>query len=203
MLSRSDFSQIDILIDEPLKDSTPEDIRNLLQYDQTEKTLAAAMATVANQTGWIGHSLDDPDNDEATNKAVELAFDAWWALEKELYIKISNILIQETPNVYIPESTGWHYIIQPFMTRNGYRDGGGWWIKEAVIISEAHFDQYVLLTLDQDVPNRKHNTYFIDDIAYKPEHLHIRPLTGHTVRNVIAIKSPDSFLGKIVRFELI
>ena len=130
MLSRSDFSQIDILLEEPLKDSTPEDIRNLLQYDQTEKTLAAAMAAVANQTGWIGHSLDDPDNDAATNKAVELAFDAWWALEKELYIKISNILIQETPDVYIPESTGWHYIIQPFMTRNGYRDGGGWWIKE-------------------------------------------------------------------------
>lgn len=130
MSSCSDFSQIDILIDEPLKDSTPEDIRSLLQYDQTEKTLATAMAAVANQTGWIGHSLDDPDNDAATNKAIELAFDEWWALEKELYVKISNILIRETPDMCIPESTGWYYIILPFMTRNGYRDGGGWWIKE-------------------------------------------------------------------------
>ena len=24
---------------------------------------------------------------------------------------------------------GMHYIIEPFMKQNGYRDGAGWWVK--------------------------------------------------------------------------
>lgn len=202
MTPNHDYSRIIVPKDSPLWGTAPDEIRTLLQQDYSEKLLAAAMAAVSNQTGYIHHDINDPDIDEATREVIEEQFDAWWVLERELVTRISNILICENPEKGIPENTGYHFIIQPFMERNGYRDGSGWWIKEAVVVDEFHIEKYTILVLDQNIPTKKYDTCMVDGTAYTPVHLHIRPISNEPIRNHIAIKSTSSFIGKTVRFEM-
>lgn len=168
MIPNHDYSRVIVPKDSPLYGTAPDEIRTLLQQDNSEKLLAAAMAAVSNQTGYIHHDIIDPDIDDTTREVIEEQFDAWWTLEKELVTRISNILICENPEKGIPENTGYH-IIQPFMERNGYRDGSGWWIKEAVVVDEFHIEKYIILVLDQNIPIKKHDTYMIDFQSLKAE----------------------------------
>ena len=198
MTPNYDYSRITTCKDSALMGATSNDIRALLEQDHSEKMLAAAMAAVSNQTGYIHHDINDPDINDTIREVIEEQFDTWWGLERELVTRISNILICENPEKGIPENTGYHFIIQPFMERNGYRDGSGWWIKEAVVVDEFHLQKHTILVLDQNTPTKKHDTYMIDGIAYKPVYLHIRPVSNEPILNHIVIESPGSFLGKIV-----
>lgn len=202
MTPNYDYSRIITYKGSALMGATSNDIRALLEQDHSEKMLAASMAAVSNQTGYIHHDINDPDIDDTIREVIEEQFDTWWELERELVTRISNILICENPEIGIPENTGYHFIIQPFMERNGYRDGSGWWIKEAVVVDEFHIEKYTILVLDQIISTKKHDTYMIDGIAYTPVHLHIRPISNEPILNHIAIESAGSFLGKMVRFEM-
>ena len=125
------YSDIVVMASEPLKGYTPETMRGMLTRYNTDDAVASIMAAVSNKTGWIGHDIDDPDNDEETNERIIAEHDAWWALEKELYAEIIRRLEEENRTkgtTHVTSGIGLHYIIKPFMERNGYRDGAGWWV---------------------------------------------------------------------------
>lgn len=117
-----------VLFKEPLKDYRPEDIKKMLVDDDSDKVLATCLAAVSNQTGWVAHDIDDEDNDEETNNQIIAEFNEWWNLEKELVAEVERRLEQENTNIKI-QDIGYHFIVKPFMERNGYRDGAGWWVK--------------------------------------------------------------------------
>lgn len=103
---------------EPLAGVTADDWRTMFGENCTDEALAAALAGAWNKRGWLGHDLDDEDCPPET----KAAYDAWWALEKELIQKVALSLNRECETPYIK-------LVTPFMEQNGYRDDGGWWVK--------------------------------------------------------------------------
>jgi len=118
-----------ILASEPLQGFTPDDVRQWLHGNDTEHGLATALAKVYNQTGWLGHDLDEFEEPELFQ--ARAVFNEWWTLCKELYKKVTSILRDEN-NIGKANhdlSCGrMRDILMPFMDRNGYHDGAGWWI---------------------------------------------------------------------------
>lgn len=122
-----------VLFKEPLGNYTPQDIRDWLKENKGDGNLATAYAQVSNQVGWIADEIDDPENDEKTELIIRKRFDEWWTLDQELLKIILNRLEQHNINngtTYPTSGKGTHYLIEPFMNMNGYRDGCGWWVEE-------------------------------------------------------------------------
>jgi len=120
-----------IMISPPLKGYIPNDVREWLSHNNTENGLAEAFANVSNLVGWLGHELCDPDNPYIAK--TEEAYKEWDVLETALRDRIFTVLQEENAsgkyNHMISIQGGWHYVVLPFMERNGYRDGCGWWVK--------------------------------------------------------------------------
>lgn len=110
-----------IMGSEPLAGVTADAWRTQLGEDYTDESLAAALAGAWNKSGWLGHDLGD----DACTPEVEAAYKEWYALEEELIGKIALRLKRKCETPYIK-------LVTPFMERNGYRDGGGWWVKKEV-----------------------------------------------------------------------
>ena len=108
-----------IMGSEPLAGVTAEEWRNMLGIDYSESTLAASLAGAWNEAGWL---MGEADDDDSTPE-IKARSDAWWALQVELIGKVAAILGRECEAPYIK-------LITPFMERNGYRDGHGWWVRE-------------------------------------------------------------------------
>ena len=122
---------------EPLTDISVSDVRHWLNENDTELGLATALAKVNNKTGWLMHDLDELE--EAELSKAKAAINEWWTLETELYEKIISILKAENTSGKANHTfteKGLYYVVKPFMERNGYRDGAGWWVcKKASRIS--------------------------------------------------------------------
>ena len=126
------LSKAAVLFKAPLEGYNPDEVRSWLAVDNSDAQLARAMASVNNQTGWLGHDIDDPDNDEETNNRIIAEHNAWWTLEKELVAEIICRLEHENKTAgtqHVTSGIGYYYVVKPFMERNGYRDGAGWWVK--------------------------------------------------------------------------
>lgn len=80
---------------EPHKGYTPGKMREILKRNNTDVSLAAVMVTVSNETGWLRHDTDDPDNDEETVLRIIAELDVWWKLEEELFDEIIRRLEEE------------------------------------------------------------------------------------------------------------
>ena len=116
-----------ILTDEPLSGYMPAKVRQWLLDNTKERDLAEAFAQVSNKAGMLSHTID-----EINDVWLSEAFDKWSDLEHELSIKIIAIFGDEDKNCYASYKTpcmGLHYIVLPFMERNGYHNGSGWWTK--------------------------------------------------------------------------
>ena len=128
------LTDIAILCKAPLSDCVPNDVRQWLEEQNwSDMAIAEAMAAVGKKSGWLHHELNDPDNDTEAIEKYSKEFDGWWELEKELVKEILRRLEQqnaERGTTYETTGKGWHYLIEPFMNQNGFRDGAGWWIKE-------------------------------------------------------------------------
>lgn len=128
-----DVNKIAIMASEPLKGCTPDQMREMASKYDSDEALAAIYASVSNKTGWIGHDIGEPENDEETNNRLKKELDEWWMLEKELYTEIVSRLQKENAEkgtTHITSGKGMWYIVKPFMERNGFRDGAGWWVDE-------------------------------------------------------------------------
>ena len=116
-----------ILTTEPFVGFMPSDLRVWLTDHNSDADLACALAEVNDHVGLLGHELD-----EAEDRWLLYAFEAWWEVELELYdlifdsMKRSN---QRGETKYNLTQEGLCYRVKPFMERNGYQDGSGWWVK--------------------------------------------------------------------------
>lgn len=116
-----------ILTTEPFVGYMPADLRAWLNTNNRDTNLATALAAVNNHVGLLGYSLDETDD-----PWLLYAYEAWWEVELELYdlifssMKRSNQL-GETD--YDFNQGGLYYRVAPFMERNGFQDGAGWWIQ--------------------------------------------------------------------------
>lgn len=122
----------DILCAEPLVGYSPSDIQQwILENNHTDASIAEAMAAVKSKTGWLRHELDDSDNDNATKAQYHEEFNDWWELEQKLVAEIICRLEQLnriSGTNYRTTGNSLHYIIEPFIEQNGYRDSAGWWV---------------------------------------------------------------------------
>ncbi|GMW04540.1 MAG: hypothetical protein AMXMBFR85_05230 [Dehalococcoides mccartyi] len=103
---------------EPLAGVSAEEWRNMLGDDYTESALAASLAGAWNEAGWL---MDEADDNDYTPE-IKARYESWWALQVELIGKVAAILQCECEAPYFK-------LVTPFMERNGYRDGRGWWVK--------------------------------------------------------------------------
>ena len=114
---------------EPFPDTVYIDIKNQISDNMSNADLASAYADVSNKLGGLMHELDDPDYFSVRGK-VEQSFAMWQDLEEDLYDRIVSILRSENEagSHHILTGLGTHFVVLPFMEREGYRDGSGWWI---------------------------------------------------------------------------
>ena len=115
-----------ILTVEPFVGFMPADLRAWLKENNADADLAAALAAVHNHIGTLGYELNEVDD-----PWLFYAFDAWYEIEAELYELIFKSMKQSNlrgETNYSFSQQG-HYRLVPFMERNGFRSGSGWWVK--------------------------------------------------------------------------
>lgn len=112
---------------EPTPSKTAADVRSYFDERKTERDLADAYAISHNKFWWFEDDLYDYEKGTPEYKAVRATVDEWGELLDGYKEKIFAILRSE--GVIIPE-TGHIEVMRPFMERNGYVDGSGWWIKD-------------------------------------------------------------------------
>lgn len=103
----------------------PDDVREWLSGHREEPALAYCYAFADNQWGSTEHEASDPVDSQ--NPYPDELCDAWFELTVELFGRIDAIL--ESEGVRSGEE-GMCYRVAPFMARNGYSDGCGWWVAE-------------------------------------------------------------------------
>jgi len=99
----------------------PDELLEIYENDKSEANLARCYADARNQAAWLSFEVDEPDCPDNIKALCE----TWWDISFKLSDKIKEILIREN---YVVDEIGTHYMVMPFMERNGYRDGCGWWV---------------------------------------------------------------------------
>jgi len=100
--------------------------------NKKNRELAEEYARVTTEVGLLMHYIDDPDY-ESEQEKMKAELEGWRKKQNEFFEIIHNILKHENEEYgtdYILDGIGTHYIVTPFMKANGYRDGGGWWVKD-------------------------------------------------------------------------
>ena len=123
---KDNLNDIVIMASEPISDMSPSDVRSCFAGKETEKDLADAFAMASNKFFWVADNIYDYEEGSKEYVAVRAITDEWCALMNEYEEKIFAILRSE--GTAIPK-TGRIRVLKPFMKRNGYIDGNGWWIK--------------------------------------------------------------------------
>ena len=124
-----------ILTTEPFVGFMPADLRAWITEHSSDQNLAMALAEVHNHVGILGHELDETDD-----HWIIYAYVAWWEVEKELYdlivasMRHSN---QQGKTNYNLSQTGLHWLVKPFMEKNGFRDGTGWRVQTDTELHET------------------------------------------------------------------
>ena len=116
-----------VMSSEPYLDVTLEMVETAAKECETELELATLFAIVENKAWWVeDEEYDFAEGTEEHRQAVEKT-ELWFALADKLRKRIFCILQSE--GVEIP-STGQITVLEPFMKRNGYKNGQGWWVKK-------------------------------------------------------------------------
>ena len=123
---KDNLNGIVIMASEPTPNKTPTDVRGYFAERKSERDLADAFAIASNKLWWVEDNVYDYEKGTPEYIAARAITDEWGALMDEYEERIFMILRNE--GVEIPE-TGRIKVLEPFMKRNGYRDGNGWWIK--------------------------------------------------------------------------
>lgn len=113
---------------EPVPGISPADIKERYSGLPSEQCLADAFAISSNKFWWVEDAEYDYEVDTPEHQAVCATTDAWGELM--VYYKSQIFTILQSEGVAIPES-GQIAVLKPFMLRNGYIEGNGWWIKVA------------------------------------------------------------------------
>lgn len=116
-----------VMCSEPSPDLTAEMVVKAIGEIETELELATLFAMVENKVWWIEDEEYDYDEGTIEHNQAKAKTDLWFALANDLKNKIFDILCTE--GAEIPE-TGRIAVLEPFMKRNGFKNGHGWWIKD-------------------------------------------------------------------------
>ncbi len=119
-----------IMMSEPFDNVTPNDVREWLKEENySERSLAVALACANNKFWWIEDDLYDYEEDSKEYEEIWEIVDSWEKLMKDVQKKIYGVLRKK--RIYVPKKKqGSLRSLIPFMSRNGYYDGGGWWIEK-------------------------------------------------------------------------
>ena len=110
-----------------------EALRRALAENSTDENLAEIFAKTSNQTGKLFHMVDDPENSVEENEKYLEESNLWWDFYIELLEEIKARLIKSNEEIgtsYVTENAPFREIATNFMEKQGYRDGGSWWIKQ-------------------------------------------------------------------------
>ncbi len=114
-----------IMASEPYHDISIEEAKKLFNQSVTEKELANVFAIASNKFLWVEDNIYDYKSGTAEYKRACEITDEWVMLKENIESKIFSIL--ESKGVSIPDF-GTISVLEPFMKRNGYFNGSGWWI---------------------------------------------------------------------------
>ncbi|MDE6586695.1 MAG: hypothetical protein K2K80_08460 [Clostridia bacterium] len=114
-----------IMTGEPLPNVTTEDWMAINHYCETEYDLANAYAGASNMVGWLDDELYD---DDVTQEEIK-RYEEWKWLYTQLEEKIMSVLKKENTNTDFT-GIGLQKLFTLFMSRNGFFDENGWWIKK-------------------------------------------------------------------------
>lgn len=114
-----------IMASEPVKEFTVEEMKQFAVEAIEEKDLASLLTASWNEAWWVEDNEYDFEEGTPEHKLACQITKAWFEVVDILENKIFTILKQE--GVIIPER-GIIEVLKPFMERNGYRDGRGWWV---------------------------------------------------------------------------
>ncbi|MBQ2940872.1 MAG: hypothetical protein IJD97_01415 [Clostridia bacterium] len=112
---------------EPSPGLTIEKANELFNKLETETDIADLFSAVDNMAWWLEDEQYDFEVGTEEYKEVCEKTEKWFTLSEKLRNKIFDIL--KSKGVEIPE-TGYNAVLEPFMKRNGYINGNGWWIEE-------------------------------------------------------------------------
>lgn len=107
------------------------DVKSRIADDMSDADVAALYADVSNKIGGLLHHADDPDYRSQWD-VIDQSLAMWEELEDLLFNKIVGILghENESGSHHVLSGIGTHYIVLPFMERNSFLDGSGWWIPD-------------------------------------------------------------------------
>lgn len=108
-------------------DVTLEMVETAEKECETELELATLFAITENKAWLIeDEEYDFAEGTEEHQQAVDKT-KLWFALADKLRKRIFGILQSEGVEIPITEQI---MVLEPFMKRNGYIDGQGWWVKK-------------------------------------------------------------------------
>ena len=117
-----------IMSEEPMPGISPADIKEKYSETLTEQHLADAFSIASNKFWWVEDNVYDYEEGTPEYQVACDITDAWGELMD--YYKSHIFIILQREGVTIP-TTGQISVLEPFMLRNGYINGNGWWIKVA------------------------------------------------------------------------
>ena len=108
----------------PLPNISTKEWMAINHYCETESDLANAYAGASNMFFWLEDEIYD---DDVTQEEIKSCED-WKMLYEQLQEKILSVLKKENPKADF-DGKGLQKLFIPFMLRNGFSDGSGWWIR--------------------------------------------------------------------------
>ena len=124
---KDEETSIYLMDTEPILDWTTEDLLEWYRSNPGESGLAEAFAAASNKFFWIADTENDYEEGTPEQKEASKRIELWGKTMDRLKEEIFEILKRE--GVEIPE-TGQITVLSPFMDRNGFYDGDGWWIRK-------------------------------------------------------------------------
>ena len=114
-----------VMLGEPAPEVSIEDARRKYSIIEGENDLAEIYAVVENKAWWYADEIYDYEEGSIEYERAICIMNEWFEFAKEIKNDIFRIMRSE--GVEIPD-TGHITVLRPFMLRNGYYDGDGWWI---------------------------------------------------------------------------
>ena len=126
-VNRLGDNRIMVRVTEPAPYLTIEKAYEEYSAANTEQKIADVFAVVETKVWWMADSVYDFEKGTEEYLSVRERTDKWFELSERIKNRIFEILHSE--GIEIPK-TGQITVLEPFMKRNGYRNGNGWWIKD-------------------------------------------------------------------------
>lgn len=114
-----------VMAEEPCKEITIESLVEKYTQAVSEKDIADVYAIADNKMWWTAFDLDEFEEETQEYRDVYEIFQALEQLTNKIQDAIEKIMISEGMDL---SESGKRAMVVPFMERNGYCDGNGWWI---------------------------------------------------------------------------